>query len=111
MMYRKNMWNLWEQIALSYLQDQGRKIIQTNFTIRGWELDILAENEEVFLCVEVKHVIIIEDIMAYITQKKLKTLKKTFETYLWRFPTAKQPRLDVIFVKNNEIREHYENLV
>jgi len=70
----------------------------------------MVENDKYICCIEVRTVNIIDDLMAYMTKKKISTLKKTFETYLWKFPNKKQPRLDVIFIKDSKVWEWYENV-
>jgi Holliday junction resolvase-like predicted endonuclease len=60
--------------------------------------------------VEVKVVNYIENLHDYITPKKLQKLKHTIETYLWKYPTKKIVRIDVVFVKDNKIIEIFKNI-
>ncbi len=109
-MNKRMQWAAGESIACDRLRQHWREILQRNFTIRGWELDILAQNNEILLCVEVKAVSYIDDIMSYITDKKMMRVRRTFQTYLRKYPSTKQPRIDVIFVQGGKVREVYENV-
>gem|GEM_PF-4307951 len=51
--------------------------------------------------------------MAYITDKKMSKVRRTFEMYLWKHPYLKQDkqmRIDAIFVKDNAVWEVFENV-
>lgn len=63
------------------------------------------------VCIEVKVVDWVEDLSWYVWKRKIKALIKTFESYLHKFPTNKQMRIDVVFVKSNKIYEVFENIV
>ncbi len=43
-----------EDLACKYLQDQGYKILERNYRIRGGEIDIVAKDKETLVFVEVK---------------------------------------------------------
>ena len=109
-MKKKIQWRKWENIACKRLVENHWNILETNFTIRWGEIDILAERKEVICCVEVKYVDVVDDITSYISKKKLFTLQRTFQTYLRRYPTKKQPRIDVIFVKHDRVWHVCENV-
>lgn len=51
---RKDTGNTGELVAIRYLQEQWYEILATNYTIKGWELDIIAKKDGVFIFVEVK---------------------------------------------------------
>ena len=99
-----------ENIAQQRLMDQWWTIVQRNWTMRWGEIDIIATTGEYIVCVEVKLVVVVDDIMAYITDKKLGHLKRAFTTYLHKHPSDLQPRIDVIFVKDDKVWESYENV-
>ena len=109
-MHKRTQWALWEKIAEAYYKNAWRDITATNFTIRWGEIDLIVENDDYLVCVEVKTVSVINDIMAYVTDKKLWFLQRTLKTYLWKYPTQKQPRIDVVFVKDDAVWEVYENV-
>lgn len=109
-MNKKEQWAYAENIAQQRLEEKWRRIVERNWTMRWGEIDIIATHGEYIICVEVKSVVIVEDIMAYITDKKMWHLKRAFKTYLHLHPTDLQPRIDVIFVKDDKVREAYENV-
>lgn len=109
-MHKKEQWAYAENIATQWLMDAWRSIVERNRTMRWWEIDIIATKGEYIVCVEVKSVVIIDDIMAYITHKKMWHLKRAFTTYLHKHPSDLQPRIDVIFIKDDAVWESYENV-
>ena len=102
-----------EQVAKEFLEGKWWQHIRSNFTMRWWEIDLIFKKpwwEYVF--VEVKWVDYIDDVWWYITHKKLKSLQKTIEYFLLKNWLKWQVdyQIDVIFVKNNQILEHLENI-
>jgi Holliday junction resolvase-like predicted endonuclease len=111
--YNKSLWDQWEEIVSQHYKNAGYIFIQKKFTIQWWELDLIFfssdKNEMIFI--EVKAIDNTEDIFWYLTKKKLSTLKRTIEYYLYQNHIKnKLIRLDVVFVKNNKIIEIYENV-
>lgn len=104
---RKSIWYEWENIALNYFKNLGYKLLEKNFTIKGWEIDLIVE-KDIVVFVEVKNIDWIDKIEGYITNKKLKALQKTILTYIQ--DKNSDYRLDVVFVKNWKIFEHFENI-
>lgn len=51
---RKTGWE-WELVAINYLIKNWYKIIDTNYTVVWWELDIVAEKDWITVFVEVKY--------------------------------------------------------
>ncbi len=51
---RKNIGNKWELLAIEYLQKNEYEILATNYTIKWWELDIIAKRDGIYIFVEVK---------------------------------------------------------
>lgn len=75
--------NIWEDLAISYLEKQWYTIIERNATFLGWELDIIARKDWLWRCVEVKYrettlFGMPEDSM---TPKKIKTLLRAIDFY------------------------------
>jgi Holliday junction resolvase-like predicted endonuclease len=61
--------------------------------------------------VEVKVVDNVDDLYQYITKNKLNYLQKTIDSFLQIFEEDYEIiRLDVVFVKNQEIYKIYENI-
>ena len=99
-----------ELLVADYLVKQGYSIIEQNYTIRGGELDIIAEKNMTRTFVEVKVVDNTEDLMDYITSHKKATLIKTIREFNYKYPTNKEISLDLVFVKDNSIIHHYTNI-
>ena len=107
---KKSKWYLWEKFAQDYYFQKWFNVLEMNYTIRWWEIDLIVENELYLVFVEVKVVDWVDDLFDYITKAKLKFLSKTIENYLHKNPTNKTYRLDFVFVKNWKIFEVYENI-
>ncbi len=91
-----------ESIACDHLIKNGFSILRRNYTVRGGEIDIIAENEKYIIFVEVK-----TRRAGYSTEKYGRgaaavndTKKEHFifavKSYLRAFPSEKKPRVDVI---------------
>ncbi len=108
--YRKQVGHDWESLVQQLYESHGYDCKDKNFTIRAWEIDLVMENDLNCIFVEVKVVNYIENLHDYITTKKLQTLKHTIDTYLWKYPTQKKVRIDIVFVKDHKIIEIYKNI-
>lgn len=100
----------WEDLVLEYYEERWYEILDTNYTIRWWEIDIVAQKDWEIVFIEVKVVDWMDDIMWYITPKKLRNLEYTLQDYMHRKHLNFNIRMDVVFVKNNEILDVYENV-
>ena len=109
-MNKRKRWYEAEHIAKLYFINQGYKILHQNYTIRWWELDIVAEKENTRIFIEVKEVDQTDDLYNYISSKKIQTLYKTIQVFNYEYPTNKQLRIDLVFIKENNILHHYENI-
>jgi Holliday junction resolvase-like predicted endonuclease len=110
-MSTRSRWYQAEDLVKQHYLAQGWTFEKANFTIRGWEIDLIFSNAEYLLFVEVKDVTYIADITNYISVKKHATMRKTLETYIRRYPTKLQPRVDFVFVKSGEIYTIVENCI
>lgn len=108
--YRKSVGNAGELLVQEYYENKWYRCKDKNFTIRGGELDLVMEDTNTLVVVEVKVVNYMDNLHDYITAKKLSSLQKSIQTYLWKFPTSKSVRLDIVFVKWNEIIQIYEHV-
>ncbi|CAM4254893.1 YraN family protein [Saccharibacillus endophyticus] len=114
---RKDKGRAAEEAATSYLQRQGWRIIERNWSCRSGELDIVAEQGEILLFVEVRS----RSGLGYgmpaesIDARKIGQVRRTAEVYLHRFGVSdRQIRFDAVAVmlgRNLEIRslEHIED--
>lgn len=101
--YKKKLGYEGETIVKQWYEEHGYHCQAQNFTIRGGELDLIMTNATHLVVVEVKVVNYIEHLHEYITPRKLATLQKSIQTYLWKYPTEKIVQLDVVFVKQGKI--------
>jgi putative endonuclease len=99
-----------ELLVADYLVNLGYNIIEQNYTIRGGEIDIIAEKKNIRTFVEVKAVDHTEDLLDYLTPRKQATLIRTLIRFNYEHPTDKQISLDLVFVKQNTIIHHYPNI-
>ncbi len=99
-----------ELLVADYLVNLGYIIIDQNYTIRGWEIDIIVEKGNIRSFVEVKAVDQTEDLLDYITPHKKASLIKTIRQYSYEHPTSKEISLDLVFVRQNTILHHYTNI-
>ncbi len=99
---------LGEAVACKYLKKQGYKIRKQNYTVKGGELDIVAENREYIVFVEVKTRSADSDFERYgrpaaaITKDKRAHVRSAAREYLFRIGSQKQPRIDVIEIIIND---------
>ncbi len=99
-----------EDLVAKYYQAQNYKIIIQNYNIRWWELDIVAENETQRIFIEVKLVNRTQHLHDYVTPSKLKALFRTIQNFQHNYSTSKSIRLDVAFVRWNDILNVHENV-
>jgi Holliday junction resolvase-like predicted endonuclease len=109
-MNKRKRWYQAENITKNYLIENWYKILHQNYTIRWWELDIVAEKENNRIFIEVKEVDQTNDLHDYISKKKLQTIYKTINFFNHEYPSNKQLRIDLVFVKENNIIHHYKNI-
>ncbi len=107
--------NLGEDAVCAWLERQGAVILCRNFTIRGGEIDIIAQQGEWLLFVEVKtrRPGAMQSGAAAVDLKKQQHIIRAAERYLLEHPLDLQPRFDVAeveysgaFVRHIEYIEH-----
>jgi putative endonuclease len=108
--YKKKKWYQWEKIVSDYYIGRGYNILGKNYTIKWWEIDIVAENLKEVVFVEVKVVDGLDDIQWCVNPKKISFLERSIEDYIAKQNIDKDIRLDVVFVKDNAIIQVYENI-
>lgn len=106
----KNKGYSWERVALSWYQQRGYRVLETNFTIRGGEIDLIVENDEEVVFVEVKVVDGIDDRDSYLSPRKIQALERSIEDFCFRKMIDKPIRLDAAFVQKGAVIEVYENI-
>ena len=107
--------NLGEDAVCAFLERRGAAILCRNFTIRGGEIDIIAQQGEWLLFVEVKtrRPGAMQSGAAAVDLKKQQHIIRAAERYLLEHPLDLQPRFDVAeveysgaFVRHIEYIEH-----
>ncbi|VBB48079.1 conserved hypothetical protein [uncultured Paludibacter sp.] len=86
--------------AQAYLREKGYRIKQTNWKFRQWELDIVAEKDDLLIVVEVKtrSTDTFEHPQEAITPRKIKNIVNATEEYIFQFNWQGETRFDVISV-------------
>ena len=98
-MGRNNLAGAWgEAIAAEYLRKKHYKIVGRGFRSRFGEIDLIAQNRKYLVFAEVKLRKTDSFAMAreYVDARKREKLRLTASMYLAEYPTALQPRFDVI---------------
>ncbi len=89
-----------EAYAARLLEHNGYRILVRNYTVRGGEIDLIAENGEYLVFCEVK----LRDGAALytaaeaVTRDKQRRIIHTACCYLQQHPTSLQPRFDVVAI-------------
>jgi len=52
---KRTIWDIWELVATKYFQKNSYLIIETNYQIKWWEIDIIAKDWEQIVFIEVKY--------------------------------------------------------
>lgn len=109
-MNRRKQGYVYEQLVAEYLLSEWYVILDQNYTIRGWEIDIIVRKDSVVCFVEVKGSSFDIDFQDYITEKKKKALVKTAEDWKrkneedtideYRFDLALVVREDIDYIEN-----------
>lgn len=113
----KQTWDIWEVIAIKYLQKKWYSILDTNFKFwRFWEVDIITKVDNITIFIEVKY----RNNISYgipeeaITWNKLRKFKKTVEYYVVKNKLDfEKIRFDVITIlkwKSSYKIKHYKNI-
>lgn len=106
---------IWEIEAANYLRKHRYKLVDTNYTTRFGEVDLIVKNRKYIGFVEVKQrdvksIALPREFVAYSKQQKIIACAKMF---LMQNKTNLQPRFDVIeiYTDNNKIKsiKHLEN--
>jgi putative endonuclease len=91
-----------ESIACDFLIKNGFQIVKRNYTVRGGEIDIIAENEKYIIFVEVKTRTAGHSVEKYgrgaaaVNSTKREHFLFAVKSYMRAFPSEKKPRIDVI---------------
>lgn len=92
-----------EEIALSYLLQQGLNCITRNFRCRFGEIDLIMKQQDYLVFVEVRYRVNTRfgGGLASITAQKIRRCRATAEIYLRRYTHTPPCRFDVISINGN----------
>jgi len=107
-MHSREKWRVSEDVACQRYKDRWWICISKNYTIRWWEIDLICEKGKDRVYIEVKCVDYIDDIHWFVTPRKLGRVRKTMEFHALKFPTKKDIRIDVVFVRNGVVDQVYD---
>ena len=107
---KRKIWQEWEDKVIEHYKYKWYEVLDTNYTIQNGEIDIVAQKDGEIVFVEAKVVDEIDDLMWYIKPSKLRYLERTIQNYMHKKNLDFAIRLDVAFVKNNNILEVFENV-
>ncbi len=106
-MYKKSLGNKGEDFAAEYYKKLGFTVTAQNYTCRGGEIDIIAENGEYIIFVEVKtrSQNSLYSPSEAVDYKKQKRLSVAAMKYLAENDVEKQPQFDVfeVYTANERI--------
>jgi len=109
-MQNKKLWYKFEKLAIEFLESKWFKVLKTNYTIRWWEIDIIAKKDAMIVFVEVKWTTFSNDFQDYITSAKINALKKTAKHWIYNFDNEdiKEYRFDLILIENWKVIDFIE---
>lgn len=99
---RRSLGRAGESIACDYLEKKGFSVTRRNYTVKGGEVDIIAEDDKYIIFVEVKTRSAGYSIKKYgrgaaaVNENKKEHFVFAVKSYLRAFPSEKKPRIDVI---------------
>jgi Holliday junction resolvase-like predicted endonuclease len=71
----------------------------------------VVEKDSMMIFVEVKDVSSRDDISDYVTSKKIVTLRKAIDMYIWSMTYEGNYRLDIVFVSRGRIIEQFCDVI
>ncbi len=92
--------NMAEELAASFLEEKGYRILVKNFRFRRAEIDIIAEYGEQIIIVEVKArgTDIYMEPQEAVTKSKIKSIVMAADQYLDQTNSTQEVRFDIIAV-------------
>ena len=100
-MYRRKTGYVGEAAVCDYLEKRSYKIIKKNYTIKGGEIDIIAQKDKIIAFIEVKTRCKNAMVSGFeeITKSKKLRIIKTAQHYFLNNECDLQPRFDVAVVE------------
>ncbi len=99
----KQRGRLGEKYVCDYLENKGYIIVDTNYSSRYGEIDVIARNDKIIAFVEVKTRTSASLVGGFesITKSKIRRMIKTIACYLTEKSIVLQPRIDCVQVMVN----------
>jgi len=105
-----------EELAIKFLTEKGYKVLQKNWYYRNYELDIIAEFQNLLVIAEVKtrtafSAEVIAPVFA-VDRRKQKMIVEATDAFIRKFNIDKEVRFDIISIiykGNNFEIEHLED--
>ena len=103
---------LGEELAVSFLEDKGYEILETNWTFQKAEIDIIAQKENILAIVEVKTRSSIDFGLPqdFVKPKKIQLLVKAVNEYVISNNLDVAVRFDIIAIHKKEKNFKMEHL-
>lgn len=114
MAHHNELGKIGEKIAENYLLSKGYEIVCKNYFYQKAEIDIIAKQDNMMICVEVKtrNSDFFGDPQSFVTPNKIKLLVKAMDAFIVENEISLESRFDIIAVLKNKTREeltHYKN--
>lgn len=102
-----------EELATEYLQQNGYKILDTNWTFQKAEIDIIATKENILTIVEVKTRSSLEFGLPqdFVNPKKIQLLVKAVNAYIDDRKIDFEVRFDIVAIHKNKESFVIEHLI
>lgn len=110
-----NKGKIWEIEAANFLRKKRYKLVESNYTTRFGEIDLIVRNKKYICFVEVKQrdVHSLATPAEFVTYRKQQRIITSAQLYLSQNKVDLQPRFDIIeiYTENNKINsiKHLEN--
>ncbi len=114
MAHHNELGKIGEDLAVDLLLDKGYEIIARNYIFQKAEIDIIAKQNDLMICVEVKtrNSEFFGDPQEFVTKGKIKNLVKAMDAFIIENDIDLESRFDIVAVllnKNIKQLTHYEN--
>ena len=110
MLTNKQKGYFFENKVSDFLKQKWFSILDKNFTIRWWEIDLIAEKDWIVHFIEVKWTTKHLNFQDYITHSKIKALKRAAESWMFKNKEFEGYQFDLVLVSWDNI-EFIENFL
>ena len=110
MLTNKQKGYFFEKQVEKFFKSKWFTILDKNFTIRGWEIDLIVEKDDIVHFVEVKGTTKNINFQDYITKSKIAALEKAAKAWINKNGVYNWYQFDLVLVSNDSI-EVMENFL